>query len=159
MTSSIFRLALLGQVAFAKLGQGGECEELREQLKQWKILAYVMLTVIIIAAGGIVFGLLRRRIIQLNKDTSPERKLWYTSMEDEDVDFSDSMSESSSLFSPPFRPNDGVNYKPAAAKVCNTQAYLVPSSNSQFNNNDARGHDESHAADAKVGESAAVGGL
>jgi hypothetical protein len=120
--------------------EADECAEIRYQMVQWRALALVTLAVAALLAVWACGAMVRRRLIAQRRPAptrSPIKPLYNPFLGerlDREDDLSDSISDTSSLFSPPFRSQEGVAFKSAAADVSHTQAYLPPSvSTENFN--------------------------
>jgi hypothetical protein len=129
-----------GATSALRLGAADECTEIRDQMVQWRALALVTLAVVGLFAVWACGVMVRRRLIAQRRPAptrSPIKPLYNPFLGerlDREEDLSDSISDTSSLFSPPFRSQEGVAFKSAAADVSHTQAYLPPSvSTENFN--------------------------
>jgi hypothetical protein len=129
-----------GANAALRLGAVDECTEIRDQMVQWRALALVTLAVVGLFAVWACGVMVRRRLMAQRRPAptrSPIKPLYNPFLGerlDREEDLSDSISDTSSLFSPPFRSQEGVAFKSAAADVSHTQAYLPPSvSTENFN--------------------------
>lgn len=115
-----------------------EPEACEEELERWKHATFVLAGLLgcVLLLGA--FALARRMLSSAHQRL--KHRGWYSTLEEDGLgaaqqqqgqqdggELSDSLSESSSLFSPPFRANNGVDYPNAAASIADTQAYLPPS--------------------------------
>jgi len=118
-----------------------DCAALRSEVEFWRVFGLVSGGVLVLIVSVNLFLTARRRLIVMNQMGmqagalgAEADKPWYANMDDQEGDFSDSISDTSSLFSPPFRADQNMTYKSAAAKVSDTHAYIAPSvSTENFN--------------------------
>ncbi|GBG26119.1 Hypothetical Protein FCC1311_023392 [Hondaea fermentalgiana] len=106
-----------------------ESSSCAQELRMWRTVALTLIAIITTFLIFRAFVVLR---MFLARRQNPGDKPLYVALDDgEHAEFSDSMSDSSSLFSPPFRPSVGIAFKTAAANVSQTEIYLQDTASSQ----------------------------
>mmetsp|Transcript_3334 Transcript_3334/g.7474 ORF Transcript_3334/g.7474 Transcript_3334/m.7474 type:complete len:169 (+) Transcript_3334:352-858(+) len=109
------------------MGEDLERSSCEKELLEWKIIALGLMGLIV--AFVFVRSFMLWHVYKKQRKNKEDHHGYAALNDDGEAggEFSDSISESSSLFSPPFRPNEGIDFRRAAANVSHTELYLLTS--------------------------------